>query len=122
MYVHDNNISAILVHPSRCTGSYTEGYSAEQVAGTVRFNEKSHNFELYDGYGWSKISMEEYSIGLTDDAQEAMDWARKKMKEEKENLELANINPSFKSLFDEINEKQNQLNTLKALIKSEINE
>lgn len=61
-------------------------------AGMVRYN--NNNFEVYDGGSWLPMTSSYPQIGLDDPTLEAVQWARRKMEEEKRMLELAKTHPT----------------------------
>jgi hypothetical protein len=63
-------------------GTTTGG--ADVFAGQVRYNSSLQNLEIFDGRSWQTWYSNTASVGLTDEAQELLDWARNKRKEEQE--------------------------------------
>jgi hypothetical protein len=75
-----------------------------QSAGMVRYNPNMQNMEVYDGNSWQTLSG--YAdIGLSGDAEMAIEWAQKKMLEEAKLEELCKQFPTLekaKANFDMI--------------------
>ncbi len=66
--------------------------STRASAGMVRFI--SNNFEVYDGSSWLPLQSSYPQVELDGVTQEAVQWARRKMDEEKCMLELAQQHPT----------------------------
>ena len=60
-------------------------------SGELRYN--NHQIEVFDGSSWRIISSSYTNISLQPDLLEVLEWARKKMLEEKELEELAKQYP-----------------------------
>lgn len=61
-------------------------------AGMVRYH--ANNLEIYDGASWLPIQSSYPQIELDGPTMEAVQWARRKMEEEKRILELAQNHPT----------------------------
>lgn len=61
--------------------------------GELRFNPNSQNVEVYDGQMWRELQQSHVQISLTHEANAALDWATKKMREEQELEALAKEYP-----------------------------
>lgn len=83
------------------------GTSNNPIQGMVRIN--GSNMEVYDGSGWVTIHMNDTSIGLNKDADNAISWAIQKMREEKEWQELAESNQAVKIALDNLEQARKQL-------------
>ena len=94
--------------------------SGAQGVGNLRFNTNTQIMEVYDGNMWRPLNMNHSRLGLTPHAEELLDWAEKKMREELELKELAKTNSTIKDLIDTIMQKQEQLEMVKILIKKEV--
>jgi hypothetical protein len=66
--------------------------STRASAGMVRFI--SNNFEVYDGSSWLPLQSSYPTIELDGITQEAVQWTRRRMEEEKRMLELAKKHPT----------------------------
>ncbi len=64
--------------------SFTSGQSSgpQNFAGQVRYNTSTQNMEVFDGNMWQCWSNSTATVGLTQEAEELLDWARKKRQEE----------------------------------------
>lgn len=88
-------------------------------AGMVKFDTASQNFQINDGLNWVTIPNNDVTIDLSYESKKALEWARKKHREELELEELAKTNPAINDLIDQIKEKQNQLEMVKTLLKKD---
>ena len=80
IYIAANNYSTPYVDMSR------------HSAGMVRYN--GSNFEVYNGTDWVQFSSSIPQIELDGVTQEAVQWVRRKMEQEKHLLELAKKHPT----------------------------
>lgn len=64
-------------------------------AGMVRYNTNMNCIEVNDGNMWKQMGMSYASIELTPEAQELLDWARKKRLEEMQLDELCKKYPGL---------------------------
>ena len=85
-----------------------------QGAGQVRYNTTSSNMEVWDGMSWKEISNNYVSIGLTNEAESLLDWARIKRDEDMQLKELLKKSPALKDIHE-------KFEVVLALVKSEIN-
>lgn len=77
-------------------------------SGMIRYNGNSSNIEVYDGSYWQAISNFQ-SLELTPKANEILDWAFKKMEEEKAIIELAKKNPTVNAALNEFKHAEDRL-------------
>ena len=68
--------------------------------GEIRYNVSIQRLEVYDGQMWIELNTSHASVGLTPDAEHAIDWARKKMDEERRIDELCEKFPGLKKAKD----------------------
>lgn len=68
-------------------------------AGMVRYNSGSATLEVYDGNAWLALSGSA-DVGLSPEAQQVMDWAYKKMKEDEQLEILMEKHPGLKDLHE----------------------
>jgi hypothetical protein len=90
-------------------------------AGMLKFDPASQSFQVNDGMNWINIPNDTVSIDLSYESKMALEWARRKRREELELEELAKTNPAVNDLVNQIKEKQNQLEMVKSLIKKDKN-
>jgi hypothetical protein len=74
--------------------SYSTPYidMSRHSAGMVRYN--GSNFEIYDGASWMTLQSSYPQVELDGVTQEAVQWVRRKMEQEKQLLELAKNHPT----------------------------
>lgn len=70
-----------------------------QSAGILRWNTSSNSIEVYNGVAWFSVETSA-NILLSPDAQQAVDWAVKKMREEDRLQSLMARHPGLKDLND----------------------
>lgn len=70
-----------------------------QSAGMLRYNTNSNTMEVYNGVAWFSIETAA-DISLSPMAQQAMDWAMKKMEEDLRLQSLMARHPGLKELND----------------------
>ena len=68
-------------------------------AGMVRYNPNTQTLEVYDGNSWLAIAGSA-DVGLSPEAQQIMDWAYKKMKEDEQLEVLMEKHPGLKDLHE----------------------
>jgi hypothetical protein len=74
--------------------AYSNG-SSSITSGSLRMQDG--RLEAYTGYSWTPVAYESGVVGLTSTAEQAIDWAYKKMLEEQEEQALVAKYPSFDS-------------------------
>ena len=87
-----------------------------QSAGILRYNSSLRNVEVYDGISWLTLSTGPTQIGLDIPTQEAVQWVRRKMTEEKRLEELAKIHPAVADALAAVEQAQEQLDIVTALV------
>lgn len=90
---------------------YMNSYSGQTMVGQIRWNPNTQNLEVYDGSSWMSMPSAIPSVGLTWDAEQAIEWAIKKQKEEAELAELCKQHPAVAEAYE-------RLQIIKALTKS----
>lgn len=66
----------------------------------MRYNTTSFQVEIYDGNAWLKAGGPT-GIGLTPDAENALDWAKQKMVDEKQLKEKMEKYPALKDAYEQ---------------------
>jgi hypothetical protein len=82
--------AGIVVSGSVYNAPYVD--STRASAGMVRFI--GNNFEVYDGSSWLPLQSSYPTVELDGITQEAIQWTRRRMEEEKRMLELAKNHPT----------------------------
>jgi len=102
IYIAANNYSTPYVDMSR------------HSAGMVRYN--GSNFEVYNGTDWVQFSSSIPQIELDGATQEAIQWVRRKMEQEKRMLELAKKHPAVADARAAVLHAQEQLDIVTSLV------
>lgn len=77
------------------------------MQGMLRIN--GSDMEVFDGSSWIKMYMNNADIGLNGSANAAIDWAIKKMDEEKEWKKLAESNQAVKIALENLEKARQQV-------------
>lgn len=99
--------------------TYINNYGGSQGVGNLRFNTSSQNMEVYDGNNWTLLNMPDATVGLTVDAEEALDWVRQQMEEEKRITELAKTYTAVQIALENLNKAKEHLRITTILSKDE---
>ena len=83
-------------------------------AGMVRYN--NHNIEVYDGGSWLPMTSSYPQVELDGPTMEAVQWARRKMEEEKRMLALAQKHPTVADALDALKRAEEQVQIVAALV------
>jgi hypothetical protein len=82
--------------------NYFNTGSGYMSVGDMRFNPNAQSIEVYDGQVWRELQQGHVEVGLTPSANAALDWAHKKMQEEKELEELAKQYPMLEDAMRDL--------------------
>jgi hypothetical protein len=88
-------------------------------AGMIKYDPGQMCFQVNDGSMWHNIPNETVQVDLSYDTKQVVEWAQKKMREEKELAQLAETNETIRDLVNQLNEKKNQIEMVKTLIKKD---
>jgi hypothetical protein len=83
--------------------------------GDLRFNTSTQQIEFYNGQSWQTFIMAQATVGLTGQAETAIDWAHRKMEEEREARRMAEQYPAVADAMGAVREAEEQLKTVVAL-------
>lgn len=95
-------------------------FNQPSCSGAVQWNGTYKRLEVSNGTTWVPID-NTLSLHLSPDVKTLLEWAKKKMIEEKEIEELAKTNSAISDLVTQIKEKKSQLEMVKTLIKRDNN-
>jgi len=84
-------------------------------SGMIRWNANTNQMEVNDGNVWLPLSSSHTSIDLSVEAENLLDWARKKQKEEQELESLAKTNPAVRLAMDDVVRAQEKLKLIRDL-------
>ena len=87
-----------------------------QSAGILRYNSSLKNIEVYDGVSWLTLSSGRTQISLDAPTQEAVQWVRRQMEQEKRLEELAKKHPAVADAAAAVERAQEQLDIVTALV------
>ena len=105
-----NNITSSSQHLYAAGGSslpYISYNTNNPAQGMLRIN--GSEMEVFDGNTWMKIYASSANVGLNKDAEKAIDWAIKRMNQEKEWYELASNNEAVRIALDQLEQAQTRL-------------
>lgn len=106
----DRGIKALLSNRSYISQNSLSG------SGMVRYNTSNQSLEAFDGYSWINVDGVVLQIGLDTEAQYIMDWAKKKMEQERRIEEYAQRFQSVKFAKEELDTVQEKMEVLLALV------
>lgn len=84
-------------------------------AGIMRYH--NQQVQVYDGSSWLAVGST-VNVGLSAQAEEIMNWARKKMEEEREARAMALDHPAVADALEAVREAEQQLQTVVALCRT----
>jgi len=84
--------------------SYNPGNPAQ---GCLRIN--GSDMEVFDGTVWQRIYMNNADVGLNNDANEAISWAIKRMRQEEEWYKLASTNEAVRIALEQLEQARTRL-------------
>lgn len=86
-------------------------------AGLVRYNGDYKRLEVYNGSTWLPIDGTSATVTLNSEAEQAIEWTLKKMKQEKEWYELASTNEAVRIALEQLEQAQTRLELTTILAK-----
>ena len=108
----------IMVGGGNSASNYINNGSGMMGVGDLRFNTSTQQIEFYNGQTWQTFTMAQATVGLTGQAETAIDWAMKKMEEEREALAMAEQYPAVADALNAVWESEQQLKTIVALCRT----
>jgi hypothetical protein len=100
------------IHGGTASGPYVN--MNNDSAGMVRYK---NNLEVYDGHAWLTVTGSVASVGLNPVAEEAIDWVRRQMEEEKQLIELAKSSKAVSIALENLNKAKEELKLIAILAK-----
>ena len=82
--------------------TYVNNYGGAQGVGNLRFNTSSQCLEVYDGTTWTRLNMSDATVGLNDEAEQLLDWAREKRNDEIVMQSLIAKHPGLKEAYERL--------------------
>jgi hypothetical protein len=107
----------IMVNGGFPATTYINTSSGYMNVGDVRYNTNMQRLEVYDGNMWIELGTSHASIGLTPDAEIALDWAIRKRNEETALEAKAKDNPAIADLLNQRKTIDEQIKVIEILTK-----
>lgn len=101
------------IHGGTSSGPYVN--MSNDSAGMVRY--RNNSLEVYDGSCWLMMTGAVASVGLNPVAEEALDWVRRQMEEEKQLTELAKSSKAVSIALENLNKAKAELKLIAILAK-----
>ena len=95
--------------------TYINTGSGYMNVGDVRYNTSIQRLEVYDGNMWVELNTSHASVGLTPEAEMAIDWAINKKREDAMLEEKARNNPAIADLLKERQKIEDQIKVIEIL-------
>ena len=97
--------------------TYINTSSGFMNVGDVRYNTQMQRLEVYDGNMWIELNTSHASVGLTPDAELAIDWAKQKLNGELALEQKAKDNPAIADLLNQRKKIDEQIQVIEILTK-----
>lgn len=97
---------------------FFQNHTNNSLAGSVRYDGNTQNFQVFDGAHWITISTMYPMIELTPDVHELLQWAKKKRDQEYKLNDLIRQYPLLRSSKDKLDLAKEQLDILLALVQN----
>ena len=108
----------LMVNGGTSTSNYINTGSGMMGVGQLQFNTVTQQIEFYNGQSWQPLIMAQPTVGLAGHAETAIDWALKKMEEEREARAMAEQYPAVADAMGAVREAEQQLKTIVALCRT----
>jgi hypothetical protein len=82
--------------------TYINGQYGAQGVGNLRYNTGSQQMEVYDGNTWTMLTMPDATVGLNDEAESLLDWAKQKRDDEIVMQGLMAKHPGLKEAYERL--------------------
>ena len=100
--------------------TYVNTSSGYMSVGDVRYNTSMQRLEVYDGQMWIELNSSHASVGLTPDAERAIDWAIRKQREDADLESLAKSNPTIADLLNQRKELEDKITMVQTLVRNNV--
>ena len=84
-------------------------------AGMMRYNGNMNCIEVNDGISWKELSGSYASVGLTQEAEALLDWAREQRNKQQARKYAAESNPALKKAYEAIRRAEENFDILEAI-------
>ena len=98
--------------------TYMNTSAGYMSVGDLRYNVSMQRLEVYDGSSWIELNTSHASVGLTPDAERAVDWAIRKQREDADLESLAKSNPAIADLLNQKKELDDKIKMVQTLVKN----
>ena len=109
----------IMVNGGMPATTYMNTSSGYMNVGDLRYNSSMQRLEVYDGNMWMELNTSHASVGLTPDAERALDWAIKRQREDADLESLAKSNPAIADLLNQKKELEDKIKMVQTLIRED---
>ena len=109
----------IMVNGGFPATTYMNTSSGYMNVGDVRYNTQMQRLEVYDGNMWMELNTSHASVGLTPDAERAIDWAIRKQQEDADLESLAKSNKTIADLLNQKKELDDKIKMVQTLIRED---
>ena len=109
----------IMVNGGFPATTYMNTSSGLMSVGDLRYNSSMQRLEVYDGQMWIELNSSHASVGLTPDAERAIDWAIRKQREDADLESLAKSNKTLADLVNQKKELDDKIKMVQTLIRED---
>jgi len=110
----------IMVNGGMPSTTYMNTSAGYMSVGDLRYNSSMQRLEVYDGQMWIELNSSHASVGLTPDAERAVDWAIRKQREDADLESLAKSNPAIADLLNQKKELEDKIKMVQTLIREDV--
>ena len=92
-------IGSVVVNGGNTSVPYVSPNVNNPIQGMLRIN--NTDMEVFNGTGWQSLAASYASVGLSPTTEEAIDWVKRKMQEEKNLHERMKQHPGLKQAYEQ---------------------
>lgn len=100
---------------SGSTGTYVNNGFGSQGVGNLRYNTSIQQLEVYDGQAWITLNSGITTIGLTREAVELLNWAKKEKRRQEELERLAKNNVTIQDALGQLRHAEERVRIIQTL-------
>lgn len=101
------------------SSNYINNYSGAQGVGNVRYNTTNQNMEVFDGNSWQMLNMNFASVGLNNEAESLLDWARQERDRQYKRDQLIKDNPALQKAWEAIERAEANFDILAKFVEND---
>lgn len=79
----------------------TNTTDATAYPGATRWNASAHGYEIWTGSFWTSAPIETVSVSLDHETEQALEWARQRMREDQEREQRMRDNPALQAAWEQ---------------------